>query len=462
MKDAEATGLYGWIQSNDGKSAILFAIFMFSIQMISTLLLFIPLMLFDPGHAPFFNWGGYFTRYAPLVLIGSILWFAWKMFWHIEAVKRAVGFEFVDAQDEPRLCRIIEPLITISGLPVPFVGVIEDEARNAFACGIGRKKAVIVVTRGLLDSLDDEELANVLGHELSHIKHGDIRLMAAANIFLGGLSSVHKNNPLRFTPIHLALAIAIPVILPLSLAGGLIGHFALRIGQVTRLILSSSREFIADAEAVQLTKNPAALASALLKVESNYRVGSARDEDDAMMIAGDADGAYATHPTVAQRIAALARTTGSMVFNAPGAPNEQMQTSFSFEQARSAALLQSLPPARLLARIRADSSENFLGLSNSATVMVLLTIGSLLWIHSASLNRPSELLAKFDMRQLSAIVGAPSACQLSLFSQEAAKNCKTYYNDAIYANFEGQDNTLAGWLAERGRQRKKEKEAQAD
>lgn len=441
-------GLYGWVQSNDGRSAGLFIGFLAAVQAMAALALFLPLTFVDPEHAPLLGWNGYFLRYAPVVLVTSIGWFGWQMFWHIESVKRAVGFRFVDAIDEPRLCRLIEPLITAMGLPAPFVGVIESDARNAFACGIARKKAVVVVTRGLIDDLTDVELACVLGHELAHIRNGDIRLMAAANIFMDALGKLHRNNPLKFTIVHVVLAIVIPVILPLTLAGGFIGHLALRAGQVSRLKIASAREFIADAQAVQLTQNPAAMASALVKVEQHWEVKGARRSDDAMMIAGDTLGENATHPTVPQRIAALARVTGSMVFNAPDAlPKEAWDSSRSLTEAKAAALLQKLPAARVLSRVRAGAAENVLGLTFNGMVMAGMAIVGLVTLHWSEIANPRTMLAKFDIRPLSLMVGSPMACmvEVAVTGDEA---CKHRWQSRTYRDFEGQKNTLAGWLAD--------------
>ena len=452
------SGLYGWIQSNDGRSITLFVGFLIAVQAIAAMVLFLPLTVIDAEHAPFLGWGGYALRYAPLVLAASIVWFGWQMFWHIEAVKRAVGFRFVDNHDEPRLCRVIEPLITVMGLPIPFVGVVESDARNAFACGIARKKAVVVVTRGLIDDLTDEELACVLGHELSHIKNGDIRLMAAANIFMEALGKLHKNNPLKFTPIHVVLAIAVPAILPLTLVGSFIGHLALRAGQVSRLMIASAREFIADAESVQLTQNPAAMASALVKVEHRWHIDGARSSDDAMMIAGDTQGENATHPTVATRIAALARTTGAMVFNAPGAlPEAAWDSSRSLSEARAAALLRQLPKSDVLPRVRAGSAENLIGLTRWGMAFFAMTVAALAAIHWPEMNNPRAILAKFDVRPIALMLGSPIACT---FDQSAACAKRTKGN--AYREFEGQKNTLAGWLADTSAKRRQQGFADGD
>lgn len=395
------TGLHGWIRSNDGRSAGLFVLFLLAIQLIAPLALAVPLIVLDGAHAPFADWTGYALRWAPLVLVGSIAWFAAQLWWHVETVKKAVGFRFVDGDDEPRLCRIIEPLIILAGLPPPFVGVIESDARNAFACGVGRKKAVVVVTRGLIDALSDAELAAVLAHELSHIRNGDIRLMAAANIFMATLSALHARNILRFTPVHGLASLTVPALLPLSIAASVIGRLGLRAGQVTRLLIASSREFIADAQAAEWTKDPGALAAALLKVDGRHRIAHARAEDDAMMIAGESEGTGATHPTVAQRVAALARVTGSMVWNAPASPADADWTASTPKAAvERLAAGRARIAAHAIARVRQGDDQNALGLTFAGTVALVMTVGAFVGLHWDETADPRALLARFDPRPL--------------------------------------------------------------
>lgn len=458
---AEPTGLYGWIRSNDGRSTGLFLAFLLAIQVIAPLALVGPLLFIDSDHAPFIGWGGYLVRYAPLVLVVSVIWFTSQLWWHVETVKKAVGFHFVDADDEPRLCAVIEPLIILTGLPVPFVGIIEREGRNAFACGVGRKKAVIVVTRGLLDALSDAELGAVLAHELSHIKHGDIRLMAAANIFMRALIGLNKRNALRFSPVHGLLAIAVPAVLPLSLAGSLLGRLGLRAGQVSRLLISSSREFIADAQAAQWTQDPGALAAALLKVDGRHRVRGARDEDDAMMIAGASEGPGATHPTIAQRVAALARVTGSMVFNAPNAPHDDDWTAAT---PRSAVVqagfgrrgLAGTGATEAIARVRQGDRQNWLGLSRLDTGALVVTIGALIGIHGHQLGDVRAMATIFDPRPLGDVIGTAGACQLSPFTYTLKLRCDAGTRRRSLRAFEGQEGTVGGWLADIGRKRREQ------
>src|SRR5215813_10847382 len=181
-------GLYGHVRRNDARSFALFAGFVGSFHLLAMLGLLVPLAMYDPEHAPLYGWTGYLVRWVPIVTVIGAALFAVQMAWHVRTVRRRTDFHFVDDRDEPRLCRIVEPLTIAAGLPTPYVGVIDTPALNAFACGIRRKDAVLVFTRGLIDGLDDDELAAVAAHEIIHVVNGDIRLIAATNVCLDTLA----------------------------------------------------------------------------------------------------------------------------------------------------------------------------------------------------------------------------------------------------------------------------------
>src|SRR5262249_6907767 len=158
---------------------------------------------------------------------------------------------FVDDRDEPRLCRIVEPLAIAAGLPTPYVGVIDSPALNAFACGIRQKDAVLVFTRGLIDALDDDELAAVAAHEIVHVVNGDIRLIAATNVCLDTLNLL-QTKPVkeRVKRIHAALSLPIlaallPFMVVLFLAIMFLRRLAVDGSHLARLLIASAREFIA-------------------------------------------------------------------------------------------------------------------------------------------------------------------------------------------------------------------------
>ena len=239
----------------------------------------------------------------PIVtVIGAIL-FAVQMAWHVRTVRRRTDFRFVDDQDEPRLCRIVEPLVIAAGLPTPYVGVIDSPALNAFACGIRQKDAVLVFTRGLIDGLDDDELAAVAAHEIVHIVNGDIRLIAATNVCLDTLNLLQlaaEQAAARTGSRRSARFRSWPYLLPMMVVLFLVMMFLRRLAvdgsHLTRLLIASAREFIADAEAVRLTQNPAALVSALRRIEGRSVIPGLAAGQDAMMIDGAHEGAYRDAP----------------------------------------------------------------------------------------------------------------------------------------------------------------------
>lgn len=385
-------GLYAHVRSNHVRSLLLFGGFLFAFHLMSLAALCLPLFIMDPEHGPITGFAGYLGRYVlPLTVLGALM-FGVRFWWHVSAVRKDTGFHYVDATDEPRLIRIIEPLVIAAGLKPPFVAVMEDGALNAFAVGVRDSHMVVVVTRGLIDGLDDEELEAVLAHELMHIRNRDTRLMAAANAFLGNLSLLRTQvtNDQKTEQVQSLIGlILLPGCVPVLLAIGFMGQLAHRVGYFSRAAIGSAREFIADAEAVRLTHNPAALASALRKVSGHDRIAGLADRHDAMLIAGAVEGPAATHPSLAQRIGALVQTTGPAMAYAPARrdtrPHSQRGRS-SFGQALGASLIGEVEVAERpnlagLFRLTRDPGRNMFGLRpKGARLMWIGAIGSLvLW-----------------------------------------------------------------------------------
>ena len=312
-----ASGLFGWVEYNNTRSLGLLFGFVLLIQPLAAISLLLPLIYIDPAHAPWYHWGGYAARYVPLITLAAASVFAVQMWWHVKTVRRAVSFRFVDNEDEPRLCALVEPLCIAAGIFTPYVGVIDSPAMNAFACGVSARTSVIVFTRGIIDGLDDDELASVIAHELMHIRNGDARLIAAANVFLRNLALLDRSSgwkPRRYRQV--AALLFVPALFVIYLGMALLSHLCLRLGFASRLLISSSREFIADAEAVRLTQHPAAFISAMQRIQGNSVIGGLPPEQDAMMFDGVTQGRLATHPRIIDRIQAIAATTGQMALDA--------------------------------------------------------------------------------------------------------------------------------------------------
>jgi Zn-dependent protease with chaperone function len=464
-------GLYGHVRSNDVRSLALFAGFVAAFQLLAMLGLLVPLAMYDPDHAPLYGWTGYILRWVPIVTVIGAALFAVQMAWHVRTVRRGTDFRFVDDQDEPRLCSIVEPLAIAAGLPTPYVGVIESPALNAFACGIRRKDAVLVFTRGLIDGLDDDELAAVAAHEIVHVVNGDIRLIAATNVCLDTMELLQRRpgtqpvNKLREVTSLPILAVAMPIVVVLVLVIFFLRRLAVDGSHLARLLIASAREFIADAEAVRLTQNPAALVSALRRIEGRSIIPGLAVGQDAMMIDGAHEGAFATHPPIAERVAAIISVTGSMALIAPArrdtrppdlragegvgrGPVAGLRAAFlrDARQSVNAALVGASP----------DIAFNRLGLTREMSLGAVAALGVFLWMHSADLGNPAALAKALDpapMRTLFAMGGAARRCELqgvgSLIGlAEKPANCDLDKMLAAHSNDDGFIGKVAKSMSE--------------
>lgn len=414
-------GLFGWIEANERRSMLLFAGFVAAFNAAAALALYLPLSGFDPGHAPVFSWTGYATRYLPLVTLAGIAVFLAQMAWHVGSVQRLVGFTYVDSHDEPRLCGIVEPLAIQIGLAPPYVGVIDSPVLNAFACGTGRSHAVVVVTRGLIDGLDDDELAAVIAHELAHVAKGDVRLLAAANACLRMIGwlvrpRMRQSNALQELAAFPVIMAVMPPLALFVLALGAAAQASLRGAYLVRMLIASSREFVADAAAVESTHNPAALVSALHKIDGRHRLPDLAPGCDAMMIAGATEGAFATHPTMAERIQAVIALTSSMAVIAPSRRDTRPERLRANPVLRTARVEPARASASALRRLGTIDDRNVLGLTRRMTVGLVLSLVVFVGLHREVLRQPADAVALLDPRPASGLMAVAARggfCNLS-------------------------------------------------
>jgi heat shock protein HtpX len=225
------------------------------------------------------------------------------------------GARPADPQHYRELCDLVEALAIGDGLPMPAVYVVDDQSPNAFATGISPAHASVAVTSGLLAVMDREELEGVLGHELSHIKDYDTRLLLVVTTLIGMaglLASVIWRSAFfaRVRGRNAGQAFAL-----IFIAGALLALVGFVVGPVIRLALSRSRESLADASSVELTRNPAGLiralrtlaASDLPLARANHATAAMCIDDPLQHHEGWIHRLYDTHPPIADRIAALER-----------------------------------------------------------------------------------------------------------------------------------------------------------
>lgn len=260
------------------------------------------------------------AAYWPSIVAIAAAWFAVAWFFHTGMVRSLSGSRPVTRNEEPELYNLLENLCISAGVPMPRLEIVETGARNAFASGIDRGSYTVTVTRGLMQSLQKDELEAVLAHELSHILNRDVRLLVISVIFTGMFGfaaqlvwSLLRNNLYygarmsrgRREKSDLRIVIFIAIV-----AGILWLGYAATL--LTRFALSRRREYMADAGSVELTRNPDSMMRALMRISTHNRIPVATDDIALMCTVNNAPflGLFATHPPIEARIAALAATSG--------------------------------------------------------------------------------------------------------------------------------------------------------
>ncbi len=229
----------------------------------------------------------------------------------ILGMSRAVKIE---KKDYPQLFNVVEELSIAAGVPLPAIYVIDDTAPNAFATGRDPEHSAVAITTGLLEKLDRDELQGVIAHELSHIGNRDILFSMMVGIMVGSIvlisdfflrsvfwgggrkRSKSKGGGGPMVIVALLLAILAPI-------------FA----KILQLAVSRQREYLADASAVQLTRYPAGLASALKKISSDEEVLEVANRATQHLYIVNpiksfekrAKSLFSTHPPIEERIARL-------------------------------------------------------------------------------------------------------------------------------------------------------------
>ena len=254
---------------------------------------------------------------APLATLGTALWVVIAYYFHQDMIDAITGGREVSRTEQPRLYNILENLCISRGITMPKLKVMDSDALNAFATGMNGRQYSITVTSGLLNVLDDAEIESVLGHELTHIRNGDVRMMVIAVIIAGAISFFAelffrmwfyggfrgpRSSDDRRGGAALAILIAIGLIV-----------VAYVLSFIIRIALSRSRELLADAGSVELTKNPDAMISALRKIEGRGELPGATSAVMEMCIDNPRQGfgeLFDTHPSVETRVAALVKFVG--------------------------------------------------------------------------------------------------------------------------------------------------------
>ena len=247
---------------------------------------------------------------------------AWGSYYYSDKIVLSINKARPATKEEDlKLVNILDALMVTSGLPVkPRLYVVDDPQPNAFATGRNPENAVICVTTGLLDKLDYYELEGVIAHEMSHIKNYDIRLSCVVSVmvgfivmlsdmfsralFWGGLRDDRDSDNGKANAFLMIIGLICLILAPIF-------------GSLMKLALSRKREFLADATAVEFTRNPDGLISALRKLESDpNQLETANSATSNMYIVNPfkkdskegkrkSSNIWSTHPSIEDRIEAL-------------------------------------------------------------------------------------------------------------------------------------------------------------
>src|SRR6266705_5387633 len=333
-----AYGLYTHIASNKFRSMLLLAgLFLLVYVIVYAGALIIEVV--DNGNASV----DYYLRAAlgdvirtlPYSTAAAAAWIVIAYFFHQSIIDAVTGGESVTRQEQPRLYNLLENLCISRGIPMPKLKIMPSDALNAFATGLNQRQYAVTVTTGLLAALNDQEMEAVLGHELTHIRNGDVQMMVIAVIIAGVVGFFGELFFRMFTNLEwnstggsswsssssrsssssdsdskgsggggaiIVVIIAIALIL-----------LAWLLSQVVKLALSRSRELLADAGSVELTKNPDAMISALRKIENRGELPGATSAVMELCVDNPREGfadLFATHPSVDSRVQALVKFAG--------------------------------------------------------------------------------------------------------------------------------------------------------
>lgn len=288
--------------------------YILAFELIGAFALTMPLLQWDHEHTILSNPAGYAMRYAaPIaVLAGLVFWWIYRG--HAKAVTHQLGVQIVTRQDEPRFVQIAEEQCTALGVRLPRFGIIEAGELNAVTVGEGPNRGLIAVTRGLLDALDDDELAAVLAHEASHIRHGDTKLLAANHALMRTAVVMQMNNPLRFENWRqMIIPLLMPPMLLVMLAGSAASALSMQLSRAARRGLKLGRDYIADGEAIRVTHFPEALLSALAKIGGRGAFEGSHGVEG-LLFDGRADHEGGSHPAIQDRLDAIG-TLGHELMN---------------------------------------------------------------------------------------------------------------------------------------------------
>jgi heat shock protein HtpX len=263
----------------------------------------------------YFGGGG--AAVVPIAVGFSLLTTWWSYYSSDKLVIRMTGAQILQESDNPKLFGLVQEVCLASGLPMPKVAVVVDDAPNAFATGRNPENALIAFTTGILDVMDRDELQGVVAHEMAHVANRDTLVSAVAATTAGAIAIVsdmllrmmwfggRRDRDSNANPITIVISLVVMLMAPIA-------------AMLLRAAISRKRESLADATAVDFTRNPSGLRKALEILARDSTVVQQKSNAVAhIWIESPLDGKavsrlFATHPPIEERIATLRSLEGNL------------------------------------------------------------------------------------------------------------------------------------------------------
>ena len=259
----------------------------------------------------------FFLSSLPYTLGVVAIWFLIAYWANTRIINSATGSKPLDRKENKRVYNLVENLCMSQGMSMPKINIIYDDSLNAFASGINDRTYTITLSRGIIKKLNDEELEAVIGHELTHIRNRDVRLLIISIVFVGIFSMLTEITFYAITHIRVrSNSKGSGGIFLFMIVALLIAAIGFLFASLMRFAISRKREYMADAGSAEMTKNPLALASALRKISVDPAIEAVERKDVAQLfiqnpkkktkgLYSQLSGLFATHPPIEKRIEIL-------------------------------------------------------------------------------------------------------------------------------------------------------------
>jgi heat shock protein HtpX len=307
----QTVGLFTFIRNTRIKTIALLFTYLFIALLVSFAFSLMLAIVYTPGipEVKFASAMRMFALEWHRMLGGAILWAVLASIFFRQSINKSVEAVGIERSDETRLFNIVENLAISTGLPVPQIHIIESPATNAFMSGFTPSRMSLTVTRGMLKTLDDEQIKAVLAHEFVLALTGEARRLGLASMFTGicVYFALVIVKPFYKRGVSMLIVLLALPIFPYEVATVMVvAVLAAILGAITlKLLVGKLRVFVGDAGSLDLTKDPEALVSAIHVMSRKAEIEGANFLIRPLLFVDGSNAWFSMHPSAEERIAAI-------------------------------------------------------------------------------------------------------------------------------------------------------------